>query len=468
MAILPAKNITFDITIPIAIIGAGACGLVAALAVKDGGVEPVVFERDGVPQGSTALSAGMIPACETRIQAEKGVGDSVAAMAADIQRKAKGEADPDLVAAMCQASGPAIDWLTDAQGIELTLVEGFLYSGHSFPRMHGPVSRTGADLIGALVGAAERTEIEIVTNAHVTDLFADPDGSVRGLKVRRPDGKVECIGCDALILACNGFGGNAEMLKKHIPDMVEANYFGHKGNQGDAVIWGEALGAATRHLGAYQGHGSVAHPHGILISWALMMEGGIQINLEGKRFSNEHEGYSEQGRKVMAQSDGIAWNIFDTRLFDLAMDFEDFRQANASGAIFSSDGVEDLAQAIGVPPDALAATMDESVRLSKGQGVDPFGRDFSTKPALKPPYKAIKVTGALFHTQGGLVVDADARVKRPDGSLLPNLYAGGGAACGVSGSSDWGYLSGNGLLAAVTLGRLVGQAAARQVSEKSG
>ena len=58
----------------------------------------------------------------------------------------------------------------------------------------------------------------------------------------------------------------------------------------------------------------------------------------------------------------------------------------------------------------------------------------------------MKVTGALFHTQGGLVVDDEARVVWEDGGKAENLYAAGGAATGVSGSRASGYLSGNGLL----------------------
>jgi fumarate reductase flavoprotein subunit len=77
------------------------------------------------------------------------------------------------------------------------------------------------------------------------------------------------------------------------------------------------------------------------------------------------------------------------------------------------------------------------------------------------PFHAVKVTGALFHTQGGLAIDTVGRVRRQDGTLLPNLFAAGGAAAGVSGSSAAGYLSGNGLLTATVLGRLTGQAAAR-------
>jgi fumarate reductase flavoprotein subunit len=72
----------------------------------------------------------------------------------------------------------------------------------------------------------------------------------------------------------------------------------------------------------------------------------------------------------------------------------------------------------------------------------------------------LRVKGALFHTQGGLQIDARARVLRPDGLPLPNLFAGGGAARGVSGPSFWGYLPAMGLCAAVTFGRLAGQEAA--------
>jgi fumarate reductase flavoprotein subunit len=52
-----------------------------------------------------------------------------------------------------------------------------------------------------------------------------------------------------------------------------------------------------------------------------------------------------------------------------------------------------------------------------------------------------------------------ARVLKKDGSLIPNLYAGGGVAVGVSGSGVKGYMSGNGLLAATVLGKLAGDAA---------
>ena len=54
--------------VPVAIVGAGACGLVSALSLRNAGIDCVVLERDAVPSGSTALSSGLIPACGTRMQ----------------------------------------------------------------------------------------------------------------------------------------------------------------------------------------------------------------------------------------------------------------------------------------------------------------------------------------------------------------------------------------------------------------
>jgi fumarate reductase flavoprotein subunit len=184
------------------------------------------------------------------------------------------------------------------------------------------------------------------------------------------------------------------------------------------------------------------------------------VNAAGQRFSNEHQGYSEQCLPVLEQAGGVAWSVYDERLHRLGLEFEDYRQAHALGAIRRGESVVALAAACGLPAADLERTLGEVERCVSGATRDPFGRDFTTKPKLAPPYYAAKVTGALFHTQGGLVIDARARVLDPGGAPLPNLFAGGGAACGLSGAHVWGYLSGNGLLSAVTLGRLAGQSAA--------
>src|SRR6185503_12555265 len=131
-------------------------------------------------------------------------------------------------------------------------------------------------------------EVDILTSARVTDV------AERSVRYERPDGTSDEVEYEALVLACSGFGGNKEMVRRHLPEIADGLYFGHAGNQGDAVRWGSALGAQAMDMTAYQGHGSVATPQNILVTWALMTEGGIQVNQNGELFSNEHLGYYEQ------------------------------------------------------------------------------------------------------------------------------------------------------------------------------
>jgi fumarate reductase flavoprotein subunit len=460
-----AKGEAFDAHAPLLIVGAGAAGLCAALAAKETGVDPVVIERDAVPSGSTALSAGLIPAAGTRFQRAKGIADTAQLFAADIQRKAHGEADPAVANSVAQNAGPLVEWLADRYGLPFDVVDNFNYPGHSALRMHGLPSRTGRELIDRLRSAAEASDIVILPGRAAERLFAEPEGRIRGVELVRGDGARERIGCDALVLACNGYGGNPELVRRFIPEMANALYFGHPGNRGDAVLWGEALGAQLAHLGAYQGHGSLATPHNILISWAVIMQGGIQVNAEGRRFCDESRGYSEQAADVLRQPGGIAWDVFDARIAAVARQFEDFREAERAGAIVTVDSIAELAAAMHVPVNAFTNEFTEVERLKANGGRDRFGRQFMPEQCCEPPFHAVKITGALFHTQGGLAIDAFGRVKRKDGKLFPNLYAAGGAAAGVSGATAAGYLSGNGLLTATVLGRLAGEAAAKQVAK---
>jgi fumarate reductase flavoprotein subunit len=459
MSIRPAAGVAFPVTLPMVIIGAGAAGLTAAIAAREAGADVLVVERDAVPSGSTALSSGLIPAAGTRWQAAKGVADDPSRFAADIVAKNKQRADPAIVAVVAAGAGPALEWLSERHGVPFDLVEGFVYSGHSALRMHGTPSRSGRELIDHLLAAATASGAEIMNNARATTLYGDEDGRIAGIGIARPDGSSETIGCGALVLACNGYGGNRDRVARHIPDMADALYFGHPGNQGEALAWGEALGAAVADLGAYQGHGAVAHPHGILVTWALMMEGGFQVNAAGRRFSDEHAGYSEQAVAVLRQPGRIAYSIYDERLHRLALDFEDYRAAMKAGTVRRAPSIRELAASFNLAPNALAATLEETRALAAGRGTDPFGRSFVDKPPLAPPFYGVRVTGALFHTQGGLEVDVNARVLRRDRRPFANLFAAGGAARGVSGPTADGYLSGNGLLTAVTLGRIAGAAA---------
>jgi len=447
---------------PVAIVGAGACGLTAALALHRQGIECVVLERDAVPAGSTALSSGFVPAPVTRVQKAAQVQDSPELFVQDIQHKAHGQAAPDLVKAYSEAIGPAMDALETHHHIPWQLLDQFLYPGHSVHRMHAVPEKTGEGLMTRLRAAADAAGVIVLTQAQVTALHADETGSIHRLNYLQADGVTGHLNCDAVILACNGFGGNADMVKQHLPAMKDAQYAGHVGNDGSAVTWGLKLGAALADMGAYQGHGSWAIPQGSLISWALMMEGGVQINALGQRFHDETQGYSEAAVQVLNQPSGVAWNVFDNQLLRFAQDFPDFVAAQAAGAVKSAADVASLAAIVGCPVDTLANTLSA---VNPNNAKDAWGRTF--KRALEAPFHAIKVTGALFHTQGGLNINAQCQVLKPHGAPLPNLYAAGGAARGVSGAEVWGYLSGNGLLSAIAGGHIAAMAVAQTISEKT-
>jgi fumarate reductase flavoprotein subunit len=461
LTILSLVDAEFSFAVDVAVVGAGACGLCAGLAAAQAGAEVLILERDESALGTTAMSTGLIPAAGSALQKAAGVEDSAEQFANDICAKSKFRTDENIALSLAKESAATIDWLVDDQAVPLSLVDSFLYPGHTAKRMHGTPNRTGGELMGSLCAAAERAEVQILTEATVTDLFADDDGRILGLRCQRPDGSNEDLECKALVLACCGFAGNPEMVHEYMPEIEAGLFFGHPGNKGDAVKWGTALGAAVADMNAYQGHGGVAKGYGIPILWPAIVEGGIQVNQEGLRFSNEALGYSEQAVNVLQQSGAVAWTFFDEARHKLMLEFDDYRDAVTAGAIRSADTLQGICEQTKLPFDAMQRTLAEIGRLVAIDSADEFGRVFDAKNALVAPYYAVKVTGALFHTQGGLVVDENGQVLRPDGSQLPNLFAGGGAARGVSGPDASGYIAGNGLVTATTFGRLAGIAAAK-------
>ncbi len=446
----------------VVVAGGGAAGLVAALAAADAGASVLLVERDATLAGTTAMSTGLIPAAGTPEQGAAGIADSPALLARDILAKHGGRTDAAVVERLAAESAAAVGWL-QRHGVPLSLVTGFTYPGHSVMRMMGTPNRTGAELVAALVEAAERAGVAVMTRARLADVEADADGRVLAVRVERPDGACERIGCGALVLAMGGFAGAPDLVARFLPEMAGATMHGHPGCRGDWLALAERLGARLADMDSYQGHGGLAAGHGVPILWPSMTEGGVQVNREGHRFHDESRGYSEAAAAVNAQPGGVAWSIWDARIQQVLDQFDDTRDARAAGAILVAGSIAELAALIGLPEPALAATLAEVEARTRDGAPCPFGRRFAPRPPLAPPYHAARVTGALFHTQGGMVVDPDGRVIGADGRPLPNLFAAGGTARGLSGPGASGYIAGNGLLAATGLGRLAGRAAARLV-----
>ena len=466
MAILRDTQVQFDYTVPVAVVGAGACGLTAALAASDSGAEVLVLERDKRPWGSTSMSLGAMCAAASSEHRQHGLDDSAARFVADVMAKTAGRADPRLARVVGEQSGPTVDWLTTKHDVPMLLDFKWTSLGHSVPRLHIPPARSGEALLALLGRACERAGVQVMTEARVRDLHADADGRIRGLRILRPDGSTEDLGVGALVLASCGYGGNRDMVAHYIPEIANARYFGHEGNEGDAIHWGEALGAALADMSAYQGLGTLADPQQVIVPHPLLLEGGFLVNVFGERFTHENANISGMCVPVLAQPQGLAWVVFDSRLNAGCLEHSvEQRQLAEIGAIRRASSWAELEKLCSLPAGTL---QDEHAQIAAARAAgqpDRLGRSFIGVPALEPPYCAVRVTGALFHTQGGLVVDERAQVLRPDGTPLPNLFAGGGAARSISGPSVTGYLPGMGLCMAITLGRLAGNAAAKVARE---
>ncbi len=454
---------SFEFTVPVLIVGGGACGAAAALAAQGKGADVLVIERDATPWGTTGMSQGLFCAAGTSAQAAAGEADDAETFLADILAKTHGRTDPAIAHAIAYGSGPTYEWLAGEIGLPLGLDASFRPAyGNSTFRVHGWPGHNGTDLINLLHQKLTERGIPVLTEATLTDIIADESGRALGIEVQRPDGARERIGCETLVLASGGFAANHAMVAAHMPEAADARCNGHEGCQGDGIRLGQALGAAVGDMGSYQGYAMLTDPQGISVPPGVIIEGGILVNQNAKRFVDETADIAGMVHPALAQPGGLNWVILDAGIEARAAHIPEMRDLTALNAARRADTLEDLARQLGLDAEILAETLAEAHAAQAAARPDQLGRNWGADLPPKPPFRAFKVTGALYHTQGGLQIDGAAHVLRADGSRLPNIFAGGGAARGVSGPSSWGYLPAMGLCAALTLGRIAGENAAQQ------
>ncbi len=428
----------------IIVIGAGGCGLMAALVAAKKGLRVFLIEKTDKAGGGTALSSKGIRAAGTRCQREAGVQDSPELYAQDILRRNNKESDIALTKRLAEISGPMADFLADAAGIKFQLGE-FAF-GHSAKRAHS--WEPDKTIIDYLFDAVEREKnIQLMFSTPVLSLARSENGAVTGVVTR--DGP---LFARKVILASGGFGASPELLSRYIPKAVDIPFPGHHGSTGDGIKMGLAAGAATENMGAFQPYPAYVGPGKRAVSPEIVLSGGVMVDRNGRRFVNETHYPGGLGTKMLDLAGKHAYEIFDERIFRLHGDIGGSRNLASlldSGILLKAQNSQELAVKLGIDTEGLKQTID-AYNLAANADKDAFGRKLPEP--LHAPYYGIKVTVALFHTQGGLKVNPDGQVLRPDGSIIPNLYAGGGAACGISGRGLEGYLPGNGLLASLGLG----------------
>lgn len=453
---------SYEFTVPVLVVGGGACGCIAALSAAEAGAEVLLIEQDERPMGSTGMSQGLICAAGTKAQAAHGVEDSADRYFADIMAKTRGQTDPVLARAIADNAGPTVDWMVEALDMPWDLDTGFRPAyGNSTFRVHGWRGHGGQDMVDLLHRRLDDHGVDVMTGAKLAEVHDDGNGRVKGVTIERPDGSRESFGCGALVLACGGFAANHEMVARYMPEMAGSRNNGHEASQGTSVRVAQQLGGALGDMGAYQGYAMLTEPQGIPVPPGVPVAGGVLVNVEGHRFTDETADIAGMVHPVLEQPGDHVWVIYDDRIQATVDYIPEIQQLDALNAPKRAGTLEALAAAIGAPAETLAATLEDA-RAAQAQGrPDALGREWGDDLPPSRGYRALKVVGAIFHTQGGPQIDGEARVLRPDGRPLPNLFAGGGAARSVSGPAHWGYLPAMGLATAVTFGRLAGQAAAR-------
>ena len=448
----------------IVVVGAGGCGLTAALVAAGLGKRVLLLERAAEVGGSTAMSAGIFVAAGSRLQLANGETGTAEELAADINRLNKSQSNSEVTMALCRASGPLMDWLEN-QGVPLEHMPAYRYPGMSRAWMLSSPQRHGAVMTRALLERVrEEANIDLRLRTTVTALTTTA-GSVNGVEAKSEPAsgtagdETIIVRAGSIILAAAGFGANPEFVERYIPELTGAPYYGSPYATGDAIDWGRSLGAAVDHMGAYQSHSSIAHPKRMLVTTYLINHGAIQVNRHGNRFGDETDTYAGHALAVQAQPGRSVVEIFDDRILQQTLaDYPRFKECVEAGIVHRADSLAEMAQQFELPQNMLATTVDKYNRAVLS-GRDEYGRTRFNGP-LTRPYYGIRVTSALVQTLGGLRIDAGARVLRPDGIPLPGLYAGGGSAAGLAGDRVEGYLAGTGLLAAFGLGWI----AARQIA----
>jgi fumarate reductase flavoprotein subunit len=430
------------------VIGAGAAGMMGALAAAHRGARVLLLEKDLAGPSNLLVSGGLFPGAGTRWQREAGLEDGPAAFARDIRAKGADSANEAIVDAVAARCGDAVHFLADVAGIPVHLMTGISAPGHAVARLHATPAESGRELHALMRAAvAAQKSIELVDRVEIAGISFDGKFNVNR-NFRAP----------SVLLATGGFAGNAALLREFIPQVAGAIHIGAGPNDGCAITWGRALGATVAQMDGYQGQGHVNPGRKTRLGMGLPLLGAFIVNRNGERFVREDVGPSELGALVLAQPGGVALEVFDQRIHDAAMRQGPYREAWAAGAIMTAPSAEALAAMAGLPKGLSIEDMKDMAR----SGSDPLGRT-RFGPPLEAPFYAAWVTGALAHTQGGLAVDARARVLRADGTAIEGLFASGGAAAGLAGRGGEGYLPGNGLAQSFALGLIAGEemAAAR-------
>ncbi|MGW6010190.1 3-oxosteroid 1-dehydrogenase [Streptomyces sp. NPDC055210] len=320
----------------------------------------------------------------------------------------------------------------------------------------------GQSLAAGLRAGLLAAQVPVWLNTPLTELYTE-NGSTAGAVVTRNGAPGLVRARRGVVVGSGGFEHNAAMRAQYQRQPIGTEWtVGAKENTGDGIRAGQQAGGALDLMDdAWWGPAIPLPGQPYFCLAERTLPGGLLVNAAGARFVNEAAPYSDVVHTMYDKNASAphipAWLIVDQNyrnryLFrDIAPTFVLPDAWYESGAAHKAWTLDALAQGIGVPAAALRATVNRFNSLAQS-GTDPdFHRGDSvydhyyTDPAILPnsclaplwlaPYYAFKIVPGDLGTKGGLRTDARARVLRPDGSVVPGLYAAGNASAAVMGHS---------------------------------
>ena len=496
-----AKDI--EETVDVVVVGAGGAGMTAAITATDAGKKVIVVESQPIAGGNSVRSTGGMNAAKTPYQdknefkeaagvektlataAEKfadnetitalaatvksqwdayqanpqGYFDSVELMELDTMIGGKGKNNPELVKALAENSADAIEWLASI-GAEVKNVGAF--GGASVKRIHRPVNAdgkvtaVGAYIVPILEKNLQDRNVQFLFDTTANEIIMK-DGKAVGIKGTGKDGHKVTINAKSVVIATGGFGANAEMVEKYKPELKGFATTNAEGAQGQGIDMATAAGAATVDMNQIQIHPTVhieedGNAH--LITEGLRGDGAILVNAEGKRFYDEVSTRDKVSAAIIEQTDKSAWLIVDQTMVDKSAVIAGYIK---SGYTVTGATYEELAKAMGVDEATFTSTMNTWNQAVEAKSDAEFGRTSFANPLTTAPYYAIKITPAVHHTMGGIVINPKAEVLNEKGEAISGLYAAGEVTGGVHGANR---LGGNAVADFVVFGRISGQSAA--------
>ncbi|MCP5150105.1 MAG: FAD-dependent oxidoreductase [Ectothiorhodospiraceae bacterium] len=481
----------------VVVVGGGGAGLTAALSAARLGRDVVLLEKASTLGGTTGLSVGTICVSSTPQQRAAGIDDSPDAHFEDMPKFAGPRAGRDNVALRrlyVDNVPEAFRFLMDL-GIEF--MRPIPEPPHRVPRLHAVVPHSRG-YIYHLARHCRREGVRLRTGSPVSALTGD---GARVTGVRLASGET-IAARRAVVLASGDFSAAPTEFKRQYLGATVADIEGiNPASTGDGqrmgveaggvvlngdLAWGPELrfvapprpSAVTR-IPPWRPFArgvawAVDHlPRAVLRpflmsfvttflapSHGLFAAGAILVNAQGRRFCDERD---HPEVPVSRQPDRVAYVVLDgnlARRFDAWPNYvstapgvgyaylPDYAR-NRRDVCRRADDLRALAARIGVPADALTATVADCNTQRSGDDTPP--------PLTSPPFYALGPLKAwICFTEGGLKVSERLEVLREDGSPIAGLFAAGSAGQGGLLLEGHGHHIGWG----VTSGRLAGRNAA--------